>query len=211
MIVAVVPVKRLEEAKVRLSGRLSPEGRRVLVLQLLEHVLVALSESSLIDEFLVVTPDADVACQARLRGAAVVRQEGTGLNRAIRLGRDEAVNRGAGTVLVVLGDLPFLEANDVDTMIGMSEDATVVVAPDRHERGTNALVLNPVDAIEPAFGSGSLEAHRSAARSSGLTVREYRGMGTRFDVDTPADLDEYRRITARFGQEISRRGRDASD
>ena len=42
--------------------------------------------------------------------------------------------------------------------------ADVVIVPDRHGTGTNALVLSPPDAIVPAFGEGSKARHVEAAR-----------------------------------------------
>ena len=97
---------------------------------------------------------------------------------------------GAWSVAVVLGDLPLLTAADVAALVALAGgDAPVVVlAPDRHERGTNALLLRPPDAIPFAFGPDSLARHRAAAAARGLPVRLYRAPGTALDLDTPEDL-----------------------
>jgi 2-phospho-L-lactate guanylyltransferase len=66
----------------------------------------------------------------------------------------------------------------------------VVIVPDRHGTGTNALVLSPPDAIEPSFGPGSLERHVAAAEAAGIPHRVEEIPGLALDVDTPGDLAE---------------------
>ena len=64
---------------------------------------------------------------------------------------------------------------------------TVVLVPDRHGTGTNALVLRPPDVIDFAFGPNSREAHRRAAAAAGAAYLEVTGP-LAIDIDTPADL-----------------------
>lgn len=188
---AVVPMQRLELAKSRLAGRLTHDERRDLVITLLAHVLDALHSANLVDAVLVVTPDQEVATRARSSGAEALPQHVSepGLNPAIRLVQAEAIRRGAGSLLVVLGDLPLLNGEEVDALIEMaSEQAGITAAPDRHGSGTNALLLRPPDAIEPGFGVDSLRRHREAAARRGIALREHRSPGFAFDVDTADDL-----------------------
>lgn len=187
--IAVVPVQRLSTAKSRLAGRLAPDERRTLVLTLLDRVLEALGAASRVDVVIVVSPDPEVVERAALRGASGLLQRGAGLNAGLRLGRDEAVRRGAGTLLIVLGDLPWVTAADIDALLATVPAGGVVLAPDRHERGTNAAAFRPPDAIDPAFGTGSFARHRAAAVERGHQPREFRAIGLAFDVDTPEDLD----------------------
>ena len=185
---AVVPVQRLDLAKSRLAQTLSPGERRALVLRLFDNVLVALNGSELVDATLVVTPDPDVLQRAATAGAMPLRQDGRGLNEAIRQGRDYASAHGAEALLIVLADLPLLTTSIVDSLLEASADAAVTLAPDRHGFGTNALVLRPLDAIEPAFGVESYRAHRAEADNQQRSTRTFHSRGTAFDVDTAADL-----------------------
>lgn len=201
--IAVVPVKHLSDAKTRLAGRLTPAERRTLVLELLDHLLGVLIHSELIEDIIVVSPDPEIGRKAEATGATALLQSGAGLNEAILLGRDEALRRGADGMLVLLADLPLLTSADVDAIVRSIGDSAVVLAPDRHERGTNALAMRPPEAIEPAFGIDSLHRHRLAACEHGLTTREYRAQGTGFDIDTPADLEEFRRVMAQMGRDAT--------
>jgi len=65
--------------------------------------------------------------------------------------------------------------------------AIVVVVPDRHGRGTNALLLSPPDAIGPAFGVNSRIAHEEAARAVDALSLEVGGP-LALDLDLPEDL-----------------------
>ena len=63
----------------------------------------------------------------------------------------------------------------------------MTIVPDRHGRGTNALLLAPPDAIDPCFGGDSRAAHVAAARAAGARLVELGGPLT-LDIDTPDDL-----------------------
>ncbi len=65
----------------------------------------------------------------------------------------------------------------------------VVLVPDRHGSGTNALLLAPPNAIDFRFGEGSRAAHAAAAEAAGATYVELDGPLS-FDLDTPEDLLE---------------------
>ncbi len=197
-VVAVVPVQRLETAKSRLSGILSPDERRHLVTDLLDNVLHALTNASRVDEIVVVSPDQLILQRVARPGVQAVRQPGRGLNEAIRLGRDRAIDLGADALLIVLADLPRLSAREVDELLVVSARAAVTLAPDRHGHGTNVLALRPADAIEPAFGVDSFHRHLAEAQHSGLPVEIVRLAGMAFDVDTVDDLNDLDRIDDRL-------------
>ncbi|CCF83736.1 2-phospho-L-lactate guanylyltransferase [Nitrolancea hollandica] len=192
-VVAIVPVQHLAQAKSRLAGRLSPAERRALAVSLLDIVLGALRESTSIGRTIVVTPDPEVLDLAARNGAVGLREHGAGLNAAITQARDVAIRWGAGTLLVMLGDLPLVRPADVDDLLHAAKAADVVLAPDRHRRGTNALVLRPPDTLEPAFGPGSYPAHRAAANARGLRTLEFQSPAIAFDIDVAADLDKLER------------------
>jgi len=65
----------------------------------------------------------------------------------------------------------------------------VVVAPCRHETGTNALLVHPLGLIPFAFGPDSFAAHCAAARAAGVEPVIYRSEAVALDLDTPEDLE----------------------
>ena len=64
----------------------------------------------------------------------------------------------------------------------------MLVVPDRHGTGTNALVLDPPDAIEPSFGPDSCQRHQRLAGASGVHCEVVEVPSLALDVDTPDDL-----------------------
>jgi 2-phospho-L-lactate/phosphoenolpyruvate guanylyltransferase len=200
-VVAAVPVQALAGAKSRLAPALAPDERAALTLRLLGGVLDALAAPDVAAR-LVVSPDPAVLAAARAAGQGdaaallqtAVRRDGPdgldGLNAALVAAREWAEGRGADALLVVLGDLPLLSRADVAAILALARHtpAAVVLAPDRHEHGTNALLLRPPGAIPFAFGPGSLARHLEAAAARDLPAHLYRSPGTALDVDTPDDL-----------------------
>lgn len=187
-VTVVVPVRSFEGAKSRLGAVLDAEERRELVTRLLRRTVDAALATPGVAEVIVVSPDPEVLELAARAGARGVLQRSRGLNPAIQEARDAAVP--AGRLLVLPADIPgvssaalaaLLEAGDVTGTPG------VVLAPDRHGRGTNALLLEPPDVIDPAFGGDSRAAHAWLASSAEAAFVEVPGV-LALDVDTPDDL-----------------------
>lgn len=197
---AVVPVKGLAGAKRRLGAVLTPDERAALMLQTFHKVLGALDAPGIAGR-LVVSPDERVLRAATLAGATPLAQVGGGLNAALDQARTRAAVDGAEALLIVLGDLPLLGQDDIAGMLALAGvSPAVVLAPDRHGAGTNAMVLRPPDALPFAFGAGSLARHHAATLARGLPLHLYHGPGTALDLDTPADLAALRaRVAARSG------------
>jgi 2-phospho-L-lactate/phosphoenolpyruvate guanylyltransferase len=188
--VAVVPVGTLDGAKSRLGETLDAEERRDLATRLLARTLEAALATPGIDEVLVVTPDDEVRQLAARAGARPIRQQSQGLNVGLRQARDEVLASGGDALLVVPIDLPLISAEALQAVLAPLEDRTrplVVLVPDRHGRGTNALLVAPPDAIEFGFGGDSRRAHAACAADAGARFVELDGPLS-LDIDTPDDL-----------------------
>jgi len=183
----IVPVQAFDHAKSRLGAVLDPEERRDLVEHLLRGTVSTALATPGVVEVVVVSPDPEVLALAEAAGARTVLQQSRGLNPALH----EARAASSGDRLLVLpADLPGLTASDVASVIAAGDAAgspSVVLAPDRHGRGTNALLLDPPDVIDPAFGGDSRAGHAWLAASADIPFVEVRGI-LDLDVDTPEDL-----------------------
>ncbi|ABG03926.1 protein of unknown function DUF121 [Rubrobacter xylanophilus DSM 9941] len=185
---AVVPVKELRGAKSRLGAVLDPVGRAGLTLHMLRRVVPALRGAGL-RRVLVVSPDPAVLEEARLLGAAGLRQEGFGLNAALEEGRRRALEEGAGALLALPADLPLIEPADVAALLEVAgEGPCAVISPDDARSGTNALLLRPPGALPFSFGPGSFGVHLQAALRRGVRVRVCERPNVAFDLDSPEDL-----------------------
>ncbi len=186
----IVPVGTLEGAKSRLGEVLDAEERRDLAVRLLRRTVAAATAAGRVDETIVVTPDAQARDIALEAGARPLRQRDQGLNRGLREARSDAVAGGAGAIVVLPIDLPLVSAGAVAALLApLAEPDRPVVAlvPDRHGRGTNALLVAPPDAIDFAFGGDSRAAHAACARAAGARYVELDGP-LALDLDTAEDV-----------------------
>jgi 2-phospho-L-lactate guanylyltransferase len=193
---AIVPVKPLRRGKSRLAGTLTEDERTALNQELLEHTLNVLSSLKELAQVLVVSRDPQALTIARNHGAKTVQEDGqphlnTALARATVMAQVHSI-RG---ILVLPADLPLLTADDVRALIDRAaKPPVVVIAPDRHGKGTNALLMVPAGQIEYDFGEGSFHRHCARAKKSGarLEIVELPSLG--LDLDLPEDLEMIRKL-----------------
>ena len=189
--VAVLPVKSFGRAK----QRLRPAGmdRAELAAAMVGDVLEALGAVRGLDGVVVVSAE-DPA--GRTAGIEWVHDpDEVGQSAAALRGVRTAVARGAERVLLVPGDCPALDPVEVDDLL-VSAAPGVVIVPDRHGSGTNALLIEPPTVLTPAFGPGSFARHAALAHAAGATVRVGRLPSLELDVDTPGDLAALRAALA---------------
>ncbi|MGH2841183.1 MAG: 2-phospho-L-lactate guanylyltransferase [Solirubrobacteraceae bacterium] len=195
---AILPVKRFSAAKQRLEDELAAGTRRALAEAMLTDVLMALRRTEAVEEVLLVTSEPAADAIGRGYGAHVIEDTAqTGQSPATMIGVAAAMEAGATRALLVPGDTPALDPAELAVLLGRpTAGSSVIVVPDRHGTGTNALVLTPPDAIEPAFGPDSRALHEQAAAAGRVpcTVEEVPTLA--IDVDTLADLDELRALLA---------------
>ena len=188
---AIVPVKPLRRGKSRLAKILTEDERTDLNKRLLAHTLETLSEIPEIEQVLVISRDQGALSLARDHGARTVQENGAphlnvALTRATIIAKEYAT-RG---VLIVPADLPLVTPDDVRVMLDKVKDPPVViVAPDRHKEGTNALLVCPAGLIEYDFGPGSFERHCDRAINAGARLEVVELDSLALDMDLPEDLD----------------------
>jgi 2-phospho-L-lactate/phosphoenolpyruvate guanylyltransferase len=189
--VAVLPVKSFGRAKQRL--RPAAVDRPELAAAMVGDVLEALGAVRGLDGIVVVSAE-DPA--GRTAGIEWVHDPvEVGQSAAALRGVRTAVARGAQRVLLVPGDCPALDPGEVDALLASAAPGVVIV-PDRHGSGTNALLLDPPTVLTPAFGPGSFARHAALADAAGATVRVGRLPSLELDVDTPGDLAALRAALA---------------
>jgi 2-phospho-L-lactate guanylyltransferase len=186
---AVLPIKTYARAKHRLAEAVEVPDRRALAEAMVGDVLDVLPAVPGLDRVIAVTAEPLAVAAAQEAGAEVVHDpDEAGQSAAALLGIGAALEAGADRVLLVPGDCPALDPDELGTLLTRQRRAGVVIVPDRHGAGTNALLLSPPDVIEPSFGPGSFARHAARAHAAAAVVRvaEVRSLG--LDVDTPDDL-----------------------
>ncbi len=202
---AVLPVKSFGLAKQRLGEAVGADQRRALARAMAGDVLEALGRAEGLEGVIVVSAESLDAVAAGPEGRRFAPASGrvetvhdpdeAGQSAAALRGIAAAVERGAERVLLVPGDCPALEPGEVTELLNEPAEGVVIV-PDRHGAGTNALLIAPPTALEPAFGPGSFARHAALAHAAGANVRVGRLLSLELDVDTPGDLAALRAALA---------------
>jgi 2-phospho-L-lactate/phosphoenolpyruvate guanylyltransferase len=175
---AMVPLKLGSDRKSRLASILTLERRHELVEQMAKHVFTALAAVESVDEIVMIA-----SCDVHQWPVRHFPDRGRGLN-----GELGAAARTIGSgLLVIHGDLPCVEAEEIATLLAAAESSGFAIAPDRHREGTNALALRHVPpGFAFAFGENSFAAHR-ALLGGKLAIVDRVGLAC--DIDTPADFE----------------------
>ena len=196
---AIIPVKPLRRGKSRLAGVLSDDDRELLNLSLIGHTLQVVNQVKSIDHILVVSSDTAVLALARDQGARTVMEDGKpGLNTALQRATMVAQMYSAQGVIILPSDLPLLVPEDLEEMIKQAANPPVVViAPDRRNEGTNALLINPIGLISYQFGEDSFNKHSSQAKKFNLDLKVVKTESLGLDLDFPEDLEFFQQYEQR--------------
>ena len=200
----IVPVKPFNEGKSRLAAHLSPQQRVALNRELLTRTLAAINQAHLDAQILVVSRDNRALAATKRAGIRALAEESQPrtapppsspndtesepqLNAALTQAAHYAATHGATKVLVLPTDMPNLTAEDVRTMASpTNRDPQIIIAPSR-DGGTNALMLQPAQAIPFAFGPDSFLRHQRLAAEAGIPIRVVESDSLLFDIDLPED------------------------
>jgi 2-phospho-L-lactate/phosphoenolpyruvate guanylyltransferase len=193
---AILPVKRFARAKQRLAPALGEGSRRALAAAMFADVLGALRHCSLIETVIVVSSEPVVRDAVDDDSILLLPDPGEkGQSHATLAGLARASALGYDRALLVPGDTPLIDALELDNLIANAAlcDVDVIIVPDRHGVGTNAVLLDPASPFQPQFGPGSRERHEDQARRRGLTRSVVETPSLLLDIDTPEDLAELRK------------------
>jgi 2-phospho-L-lactate/phosphoenolpyruvate guanylyltransferase len=186
--VVLVPVKRADIAKSRLTG-VSAQQRLELARAFPADCVEAALAASQVHDVVAITDDEVAAATFAGLGARVIADEpDAGLNPALEHARRYARERYDDPPVAVLsGDLPALRARELGDALGRAQDASRAFLADSAREGTTLLTAAPGVELEPHFGAQSRRQHLV----SGAREIDPRGLDSvRRDVDTPADLED---------------------
>jgi 2-phospho-L-lactate guanylyltransferase len=167
----------------------------MLTREMLERVVRAALATISQAEVVVISPDPDALAEVGRIDPSIrliyQHPHRPGLNPALEQAAAAVREAAVSTILVLPADLPLISSADIDNLL--RRDAPVVIAPDRHGMGTNALMVR-LDAFgEPfifRFGEGSYAKHQDEAARLGVDAMTAMAAGKSFDLDTPDDLEE---------------------
>jgi 2-phospho-L-lactate guanylyltransferase len=197
---AIVPIKEFSGAKQRLAPRLSPQQRQSLAAIMVEDVLHALAAVSQLAGIVVVTVDPLATSLAERYGARVVTDGARdGHTGAVTAAARLLAQEGRTGMITLPGDIPRMLASEVAATLATHRSAPAfTIVPAHDELGSNAIVCSPPDAVPLRFGEDSYFPHLDAARRCGIEPSIIRQPGIAMDIDHPADLLAFLRMSPRI-------------
>ena len=190
-IIAVVPVKDTRQAKQRLAGVLSPARRQELALATLQDVLTTLAAAVATAELggiLTVTADPAAAALATRYGADVSGERAAEGHTGAVAAAARRLAADGRDLLTLPADIPLVEPADIRALIAARACRGFTIVPARDERGSNAILCSPADAVPLRFGADSFFPHLAAARACEIEPNVLRLPRIALDIDTPDDL-----------------------
>jgi len=195
--IAVLPIKTFVAAKQRLGGLLAGGSREALSQAMFSDVLSSLRKVEGLEAVAVVTASRAAQAAAQGEGVTVLNDPTqSGQSAATLVGIRYAVAKKFDRVLLVPGDVPLLDAAEVNALLERNAREPLALVPDREGLGTNAILMSPPTLIEPSFGPGSFARHLGAGRAAGVEARVEHVDCLLHDIDTPQDLSDLTTLLA---------------
>jgi 2-phospho-L-lactate guanylyltransferase len=182
--VAIVPVKRLTDAKSRLA--LPAVARQRLALAFARDVVAAALASAILDEVVVVSNEPMMHELARrLPLHAIPEPAPESLGGAVESAREWALRRWPrATTLVIPADLPRLAPGDITEVVEQASGREAAFVPDTDGRGTTLLLQRAGATAVAQYGPDSAARHAAA----GMYALDDAPMAARQDVDSLQSL-----------------------
>ena len=189
MMDVVIPLKRITQAKSRLSGTLGTEHRATLVVAMAGDLVEMLVKHPAVGQIHAVVGEGWERAQLGKLGVRVVPEQSldaVGLNAVC--GR-AVTGLATPHVLLLHGDLPLLTASNVNDVACELARNDLVLCPDLRRRGTNAMAFATGEPPELNFGANSYARHSESAEIQGRNWTTLLRPGLSFDLDTDQDFE----------------------
>ena len=206
---ALLPIKSFARAKQRLSEALSPHERAGLAQAMARDVLAALAGCPGLERVVVISGDAaarDIAAETDVEFLPEPASLPGGLNASIKHAVEHLRTEGATGIMIVHGDLPMIQAEDLRRVVeSHPEGRAVTMVPDRALHGTNVLAWSPIAEFRAQYGRASFQRHREQAIRRGARVTVCDSARGSLDIDVPSDLVALMRSAHEGQAEATRR------
>lgn len=195
----VVPIKSYALAKQRLAPLLDETQRASLARVMAEDVLQTISQLHRYGRFVISDEPHALKLATRFGFLAIEDRTPQGQSAAVQQGFAAAEERGFHAALTIPGDVPGVDAGELEELCEYRPELEVVLVPDREGQGTNGLRLIPPLGIGLRFGEGSLDLHRAEAHQRHRSVAIRNVPSLAIDLDRPTDVEAFLRTAPDTG------------
>ncbi len=184
----ILPVKHLQNSKLRLESVLSDEQRSRFSYLLLMDTLVTICSSKHIQGVTIISSDQSISRLAEQYHAEfILTDKDSGYSKDAMDAITALSQNGVDKIAIIPTDLPQLSHNDLELLDEAHKQGITLCAAEK-DGGTNALVFTPPLTIPLLFGQDSCKKHQETAKAKGITVKIVKVPGLLRDIDQPDDL-----------------------
>ncbi|MEM2933535.1 MAG: 2-phospho-L-lactate guanylyltransferase [Halobacteria archaeon] len=174
---AIIPFKK-QNAKSRLAPFFNQEEREKFAIAMLKDVIKALKKSK-VSEVKVLAMSREGLGDIEVE----IEVSDKGLNEAI----NEQFAKAKEAVLIVMADLPLIQAEHIDEIIACKEDVVIAFGKGG---GTNVMLVRQPSKFRADYYEISYLKHKKIAMEAGLSFKAYDSFFTACDIDEVWDIAE---------------------
>ena len=193
----LVPFKNLKQAKSRLRKDLSDSDTEKIAKLMLEDVLSEVSKSKIADRKFLLTKDSNAISLGVKYGIEIIEEkiqvdESTSVDKACNYLK----TIGASAVLRLPGDIPNIEARDIDLLLNEGKHESIsIIVPSDSGTGTNAFYKCPPDVISSSFGENSIQKHIDSFITKNIKFKIMEIENISVDIDSLDDLNKIKKTS----------------
>ncbi len=185
----IIPVKKFDYSKTRLSLFLNPKERKELTELLMLDTLEKISKME--QKQIIIVSSERIKLVDKYNDIIIINENDfNGVNNAIELANKFVKNNKFSESLIVPIDLPLLSTKDLDDIIKHSRkfEKGICIVPSMRFDGTNVLLRKPSLVIDTFYDDNSFYNHVKNAAKNKVSVEILNNENLMVDLDTMDDI-----------------------
>lgn len=187
----IIPIKKFDHSKTRLSPFLNSKERKELTKLLMLDTLEKVSKLG--QKQIIIVSSEIIEPMDKFRDVVIIKESDLdGVNNAIGLANKLVKDSEFSQSLIIPIDLPLLSTRDLENMIETSRkfEKCVCIVPSKRFDGTNALLRKPNLVIDTFYDNNSFYNHVKSAAENNASIEIIKNENLMIDLDTVDDVME---------------------
>ena len=186
----IIPIKRFEKSKTRLSGFLSQEQRAWLCHLMVNDLIEKMSKLEESNMFLVTNEIIPIPEKSKEKVVVLLEGRSSGVNDAVRIADCYIEKNKFDSSIVIPIDIPLLTLKEIKEIISFAQDYREIISivPSNRFDGTNILLRKPHSIIDTSYDDNSFYNHLRKALDNGVTLKIFYNENLKMDIDTIDDV-----------------------
>lgn len=186
----IIPIKRFEKSKTRLSGFLSQEQRAWLCNLMVNDLIEKMSELEESNLFLVTNEIIPIPEKSKEKVVVLFEGRSSGVNDAIKIADCYIEKNKFDSSIVIPIDIPLLTLREIKEIISFAQNHKEIISmvPSNRFDGTNILLRKPHSIIDTSYDDNSFFNHFKKALDIGVSLKIFYHENLKMDIDTIDDV-----------------------